>query len=39
LPANSVAGRTLDTTTSATRVCFSSSTPRMTFWPYSTMAM
>jgi hypothetical protein len=33
LPASSTPGFTLDTTTSATRVVFSSSTLRSTFWP------
>ena len=33
LPISSRAGDTLDTTTSATRDCFSSSTPRITFRP------
>ena len=39
LPASSVSERTLESTTSATRVVFSSSTPRSTFCPYSTMEM
>ena len=38
-PASNVVGRTLDTTTSATRVCFSSITPRRTFCPYMRMVM
>ena len=39
LPARSVEGRTLDITTSATRDCFSSITPRRTFCPYIMMVM
>jgi hypothetical protein len=38
-PASSASGFTLDTTTSATRVCFSSITPRSTFCPYRNIIM
>jgi hypothetical protein len=37
LPVSSTSGRTLDTTISATRLCFSSITPRSTFCPYIRM--
>jgi hypothetical protein len=39
LPASSVSADTLDTTTSATRVDISSSTPRITSWPYRIIDM
>ena len=38
-PASRMSGFTLAMMTSATRVIFSSSTPRMTFWPYSMIIM
>ena len=39
LPASSVSGLTLEITTSATRLDFSSSTPRRMFWPWMMIDM